>query len=460
MGGGMTVANIPDQQKLWESCLNYMSLRVKKHSFNTWFKYTRGIYDSDASSIVINVPNQFVADWLSDRYADLISEAIRETSGKSIDFLFEISHPSEFEPQTEIDFNPRRPEPAEIPAHARLDYPLNERFRFDNFVVGKFNQFGHAAAVAVAEAPGTTPYNPLFIYGGTGLGKTHLIQAIGHYVQEQFPRKKIVYATSEKFTSDFIYAVSNGKINDFTSLYRSADILLVDDVQFFSGKESTQEQFFHTFNDLSHSGKQVVLTSDRHPRDIKGLEERLLSRFSSGLVADLQPPDLESRIAILRKRTDHEKVVIPEDVLYFIADNVNSNVRELEGCLTKLLAYASLEKTDIDRQFAERALGKEIIRPRREISITEIQKKSAEFFQIDAAMMTAKKKTSRIALARQVAMYLSRKLTAFSLKSIGEAFGGRDHSTVIHACDSIAKKMENDYDFREKVTSLEAALLC
>lgn len=455
----MTITNITDYQKMWESCLNYMSLRVKKHSFNTWFKYTRGIYDSNASSIVVRVPNQFVADWLSDRYSDLISEAIKEIAGKSIDFSFEISNPSDFEPQTEINFNPVRTPAPPPPHNSRLEYPLNERFRFDSFVVGKFNQFGHAAAVAVAEAPGKTPYNPLLIYGGTGLGKTHLVQAVGHYVQEQHPDRKIVYATSEKFTSDFINAVSNGKINDFTSLYRSADILLIDDVQFFSGKESTQEQFFHTFNDLFHSGKQVVLTSDRHPRDIKGLEERLLSRFSSGLVADLQPPDLESRIAILRKHTDREKVIIPEDVLYFIADNVTSNVRELEGCLTKLLAYASLEKAEIDRKFAERVLGKEIIRPKREISLAEIQKKSAEFFQVDPAMMTAKKKTSQIALARQVAMYLSRKLTTFSLKSVGEAFGGRDHSTVIHACETISRKVENDYDFREKINILEASLL-
>jgi len=453
----MTVANIPDQQKLWDGCLNYMSLRVKKHSFNTWFKYTRGAYDPKAASILISVPNQFVADWLSDRYGDLISEAIREISGKNIEFLFEISNQSDFESQTEIDFNPAPPQ-AITPPGSRLDYPLNERFRFDNFVVGKFNQFAHAATVAVAEAPGTTPYNPLLIYGGTGLGKTHLVQAIGHFVHDQNPNKKTVYATSEKFTSDFIYAIQHGKIEDFASLYRSADVLLIDDIQFFSGKESTQEQFFHTFNDLFHSGKQVVLTSDRHPRDIKGLEERLLSRFSSGLVADLQPPDLESRIAILRKRTDQEEVLIPEDVLFFIADNVKNNVRELEGCLTKLLAYASLEKSDIDRQFAERVLGREIIRPKKEISISEIQKKSADFFHIDPAMMTAKKKTSRIALCRQVAMYLSRRLTAFSLKSIGEAFGGRDHSTVIHACDTIAKKMENDYDFREKINNLESNL--
>jgi chromosomal replication initiator protein len=311
----------------------------------------------------------------------------------------------------------------------------------------------------VAEAPGKTNYNPLLIYGGTGLGKTHLAQAIGHYIYENFPQKRVMYATSEKFTSDFINSISNGTIANFTTQYRSADVLLVDDIQFFSGKESTQEQFFHTFNDLHQSGKQIVLTSDRHPKETKGLEERLLSRFSSGLVADLQPPDLETRIAILRRRTEREGVALPEDVLYFIADNVTTNIRELEGSLTRLLAYASLDKAKVDLDFAIKVLGKEIIRPRREVTISEIQKKTAEIFKIDQTMMTAKKKSAEIALARQVAMYLARRHTHFSLKGIGEAFGGRDHSTVIHACELVERKVGSDFIFREKVESVAAFLL-
>lgn len=431
-----------------------MSLRIKKHSFSTWFRHTRGsCYKED--ELLIVVPNQFVADWLKNKYSDLICEAIKEVSGRSLEYNFEIREPRDVQGQTEIEFYKR---PTPISDRVRNDNLFNGRYRFDNFIVGKFNQFAHAAAKAVAEAPGQTSYNPLLLYGGTGLGKTHLIQAIGHFVYDKFPQKRPIYATSEKFTSDFINSIPNGTIGNFTALYRSADILLIDDIQFFSGKESTQEQFFHTFNDLYHSGKQIVLTSDRHPKDIKGLEERLLSRFSSGLVADLQPPELETRIAILRMRMENENVRIPEDVLFYIADNVTSNIRELEGSLTRLLAHASLENREIDTEFAIKVLGKEVSRRRKELTISFIQKKTAEFFNVESEMMTARKKTTRIALARQVAMYLSRKYTAHSLKSIGDAFGGRDHSTVIHACDLVEKKSGSDMNFRDKIDNLAAAL--
>jgi chromosomal replication initiator protein len=441
--------------KLWEDCLNYISLRTKKSSFHTWFKPTRGNRD-EKGELTIIVPNQFVADWLKDHFAELISDALKEVNGSSVDYQFAVSDTRDKMPQTEIDFHPPQVRKERVPDRNSL---LNERYRFDNFVVGGFNQFAHAAAQAVAEAPGKTNYNPLLIYGGTGLGKTHLAQAIGHFIYENFPQKRVMYATSEKFTSDFINSISNGTIANFTTQYRSADVLLVDDIQFFSGKESTQEQFFHTFNDLHQFGKQIVLTSDRHPKETKGLEERLLSRFSSGLVADLQPPDLETRIAILRRRTEREGVALPEDVLYFIADNVTTNIRELEGSLTRLLAYASLDKAHVDLEFAVRVLGKEIIRPRREVTINEIQKKTAEIFKIDPTMMTAKKKSAEIAIARQVAMYLARRHTGSSLKGIGEAFGGRDHSTVIHACDLVERKIGSDISFREKVKSIAAFLL-
>ena len=359
----------------------------------------------------------------------------------------------------EIEFFPKSAMP-EIQSPRKAGFPLNDKFHFGNFVVGKYNQFAHAAATAVAEAPAQTKYNPLLIYGGTGLGKTHLAQAIVHYLNEHSPGKNALYATSERFTADFIKSLSDRTTNEFTTLYRSADVLLIDDIQFFSGKESTQEQFFHTFNDLFHSGKQLVLTSDRHPNDIKGLEERLLSRFASGLVADLQPPDLETRIAILRKSAEAEEVVIPEDVLYFVADNVTSNIRELEGCFTRLLAYASLEGSIIDHDFAVRVLGKEILGHKKDITTAHIQKKTAEFFHVDVEMMKAKKKTAPIAFARQVAMYLSRQHTNLSLKAIGDAFGGRDHSTVIHACDLITRKLESDIEFREKINALSATILC
>ena len=444
-----------DTCKLWENCLDYVALRVNNHSYNTWFKHTGARVDEEGN-LKILVPNQFIADWLTGKYNELIEEAIAENNGAVLPYDFEISQAKNNAGQTEINFDHR---PERQPASVHPDYALNQRYSFENFVVGSFNQFAHAAAKAVAEAPGKTKYNPLFIYGGTGLGKTHLLQAIGLYLHEHYPQKRVIYASSEKFTSDFISSLSNGTTIKFTSRYRSADLLLIDDIQFFSGKESTQEQFFHTFNDLFHSGRQIVLTSDRHPKDTRGLEERLLSRFSSGLVADLQPPELETRMAILRRRMEEENATMAEDVLYFIADNITTNIRELEGCLTRILAYASISGKTIDTSTAREILGKELLRPRKELTIVFIQKKTAEYFDTDPGMMTAKKKTSHIALARQVAMYLSRKHTSFSLKSIGDAFGGRDHSTVIHACDLIAKKINNDPDFQRKVSELTSIIM-
>lgn len=450
-----------DSDKLWNNCLNYVAIRLNNHSFNTWFKHTKG-EQLDDGSLKIVVPNRFVADWLSDRYADLIDEALLEINGTILPYVFEIKNGNGngSAGQTEIDFD-RQPVviKSAAPAITPPNYALNGKYRFDNFVVGSSNQFAHAAAVAVSEAPGKTNYNPLFIYGGTGLGKTHLLEAIGNAVKEKFPGKRIIYASSEKFTSDFINSLSNGTTLKFTSLYRTADLLLIDDTQFFSGKESTQEQFFHTFNDLYHSGRQIVLTSDRHPKDTKGLEERLLSRFASGLVADLQPPDLETRMAILRRRVEQDKSSLPEEVLYFIANNVTTNIRELEGCLTRLTAHASINKAEINLSYAQQVLGKDIFPVKKEITVKQIQKKTAEAFNIESDDMTAKKKTAPIALGRQVAMYLTRKYTPLSLKAIGDAFGGRDHSTVIHACDLVARKMEEDSNFRRKVADIIHTLL-
>lgn len=456
----MPSSNNRESSKLWDSCLQYISLRVKQHSFNTWFKHTEAYREN--GSLKIQVANQFVADWLNGHYGSLISEAISEVNGNSLDFEFQSEQDDSGDPQTEIEFRAvpdSLPEPVIEQEGDSIAENLNRRYSFDNMVVGDFNQFAHAAAKAVAESPGTTNYNPLFIYGGTGLGKTHLAQAIGRYVTSNLKCKRVMYASSEKFTSDFIRSLSDGTISSFASKYRSVDVLLIDDIQFFSGKESTQEQFFHTFNDLYHAGKQIVLTSDRHPKDTKGLEERLLSRFASGLIADLQIPDLETRVAILRHKTEREKAEIPEDVLYFIADHVNSNIRELEGCLTRLMAFASLEKAEIDLEFAHRVLGREIIKKRKELTISMIQKETSGVFHIDQELLISRKKTSQIVLARQVAMYLSRKHTDFSLKSIGEAFGGRDHSTVIHACDLIEKRLGEDISIRDKVETISSKLL-
>jgi len=336
---------------------------------------------------------------------------------------------------------------------------LSSRYTFQSLVVGDFNQFACAAAKAVADGPGMTRYNPLFIYGGTGLGKTHIVQAIGNYIFEQFPNKRIVYATSEKFTSDFISAISDRTTSDFHKLYRDVDVLIIDDIQFFTGKESTQEQFFHTFNALYHSGKQIILTCDRPPREIRGLEERLLSRFSWGLVTDLQAPDLENRTAILRTKLESEGASVPDTVVTYIAEHIRTNIRELEGALTRVLAYASLRGETVNLEMSTKILADTHSGQKKEITIEAIQKKSADFFRIEAAMMTAKKKTAKIAVARQAAMYLARSLTDNSLKAIGAAFGGRDHSTVIHACDLISKRMATEPAFREKIDKLSASLL-
>ncbi|MCK4460557.1 MAG: chromosomal replication initiator protein DnaA [candidate division Zixibacteria bacterium] len=443
----------------WRNCLQYMFQRVNEQSYNTWLKPTVGSPDGD-DEFVLGVPNQFVADWINSHFSALINEAFLEVLGKQYVVHYQIHEQMEAEPQVAIEFD--KPEVAVRSERNNSDEDsphLSNRYRFKSLVVGDFNEMACAASMAVADAPGTTRYNPLFIYGGTGLGKTHILQSIGHRIQEQFPNKRVVYATSEEFTSDFITSISEGSVSQFTRMYRNVDALLIDDIQFLTGKESTQEQFFHTFNSLYHYGKQIVLTSDRPPREIKDLEERLLSRFSWGLVCDLQAPDLENRMAILYKKLESEGIELPDDVIRFMADRVTSNIRELEGALIRLLAYASLKQSTVDINLARKLLSDSFSNQKKQVTIAAIQKTTAEHFDIETAMMKAKKKTSHIALARQVAMYLSRSLTSSSLKVIGGEFGGRDHSTVIHACDMISKKMAVEPSFRERIDQISASLL-
>ena len=439
----------------WKDCLDYMSRRMKRQSYNTWLKPTRG-EPTGNGEFKVAVPNQFVADWIEEHFSDLLHESFLEVLGKNQDIIYVITGRNGDDPQPEL----RLAEPEITPVVIQtVNHNLNERYRFDSLVVGDFNQFACAASEAVAESPGMTKYNPLYIYGKTGLGKTHIIQAIGHRILEDYPSKRIMYATSEKFTSDFINAISDRSVADFTRYYRDVDVLLIDDIQFFTGKEGTQEQFFHTFNALHQSGKQIVLTSDRPPREIKGLEERLLSRFSWGLVTDLQAPDLENRTAILYKKLESEGIDLADSVVTFIADKISTNVRELEGALNRLLAYASLKKTQVDLELARRVLSDTVGAGKKNVTIEAIQQKSAEHFGVEPKMMVAKKKTADIALARQVAMYLARTLTDSSLKAIGSKFGGRDHTTVIHACDRVASRMAEDGGFRERIDKISAALL-
>lgn len=444
----------------WVDCLTYMSRRVKEQSFDTWLKPTKGEPGDDGEFKLV-VPNQFVADWIDSHFRTLIDEAFGEVLGKRFDIIYQIATSKE-DPQIVMGFENREITPSvgsPVPKAPVHNHNLSPRYRFDSLVVGEFNQFPCAASMAVAEEPGMTKYNPLLLYGRTGLGKTHIIQAIGHRIHELFPEKRVVYATSEKFTSDFIASISDRAISDFTRMYRDVDVLIIDDIQFFSGKESTQEQFFHTFNTLYHFGKQIVLSSDRSPKDIKGLEERLLSRFSWGLVADLQAPDVETRMAILYKKLETEGVSLPDAVVAYIAENISTNVRDLEGALTRFLAYTSLKNEPPSLEVARKVLSDAFSPQRREITIERIQQKAAELFKIEINMMKAKKKTSEVVIARQVAMYLARSLTDYSLKVIGNEFGGRDHSTVIHACDLVAKRMATDSTFRNKVDSVSAAIV-
>ena len=442
-----------DNVKVWDECLCYLSQKIRKQSFYTWLRPTKGLPSND-NTLKVAVPNRFVAEWLEEHYLSLIQEALKNVVPENLKLSFYVRGELNGN-QTEINFDQRKsPSEVESPQVSNVDNRLNSRYTFETFVVGESNHFAHAAAMAVAEAPGKTKFNPLYIYGGVGLGKTHLAQAIGHFVQEEHKEAKVLYATSERFTNDFIRSIGANTTQEFVDYYRNVDLLLLDDIQFFTGKESTQVQFFHTFNTLYHNGKQIVLSSDRPPKEIKGLEERLLSRFQWGLVTDIQPPDLETRIAILKKKTESDGITIPNDVANFIANNITSNIRELEGSLIRLLAYSSLTGKSLTIELAQEVLKDILKNKSRVITIKEIQKRVAQKFKISEEMLCSKRKTQEVALARQVGMYLCRNLTNNSLKAIGENFGGRDHSTVIHACSLISENLKRDYDFKINVDEI------
>lgn len=459
---------------LWRSCLSYIQTRLSSDSFFTWLAPTHVVEVQD-STLVIGTPNKFVADWIRSHYAPLIDEAISASLGRPGQHRLEVhanhngNGNAHLEIEAEVDEVPENgrgavTEVRDEVAHARLAADargrahLNPKFTFDSFVVGESNQLAHAAAEAVAEMPGSTKFNPLFIYGSVGLGKTHLAQAIGNMVLEDNPGASVIYVTSEKFTNEFIDSLSRKTMSAFTSHYRSVDVLIIDDIQFFSGKESTQEQFFHTFNALHQSGKQIVLTADRPPRDIKGLEERLLSRFQWGLAADIRPPDFETRMAILKKKLEGEDIILPGDVLAFIARGAHSNIRELEGALVRLLAVSSLNKTEITLETAQQVLRDTLSPTRKPITISAINIVVGHTFGIAENMLLSKRRTQDVAMARQVAMYLARTLTSMSLKTIGAEYGGRDHSTVIHAVNVVRDQLKADPDLKLRVDQAISSL--
>lgn len=434
--------------EIWQNILSIINTKLSKPSFDTWFKATK-VVSIDDHSIVISAPTTFAVEWLESRYTKLVATTVYEYLGKQVEvtFVIEESAPPEQPPANK---EPQAP----VQTEESISHMLNPKYTFDTFVIGSGNRFAHAASLAVAEAPARA-YNPLFLYGGVGLGKTHLMHAIGHYILEHSPSSKVVYISSEKFTNEFINAIRDNRAENFRNKYRNIDILLIDDIQFIAGKESTQEEFFHTFNALHEERKQIIISSDRPPKEIPTLEERLRSRFEWGLITDIQPPDLETRIAILRKKAKAENLDIPNEAMVYIANQIDTNIRELEGALIRVVAYSSLINQDITTHLAAEAL-KDIIpssRPKM-ITIQDIQQKVGEYFNLKMEDFKARKRTKAIAFPRQIAMYLSRELTDFSLPKIGEAFGGRDHTTVIHAHEKISKQIKNDQELNKVINNI------
>jgi len=430
---------------IWDQILSRIETKVNRHSFYTWFKPTTLVLDA-GGSISVRVPNQLFKDWLGKHYSLVLSEALTEVQrpDTSLVFLPEGVTPPEAPAPSVVPQVADKPEVV-APQPPRVG-SLNERYTFDTFIVGPSNQFAHAACRAVAEAPSRS-YNPLFIYGGVGLGKTHLMHAVGRYVLQHDPSLKLTYISSERFMNEMINAIRYERILDFRETYRSVDILLVDDIQFLAGKESTQTEFFHTFNALYDAQKQIVLSSDRPPHEIPQLEERLRSRFEWGLIADIQPPDLETKVAILKRKAEAEAVPLPDDVAMFIAGRIKSNIRELEGSLIRLIAYASLTGRDISLDLTQEVLRDAIDLDTRAITIESIQKYVADYYQLKVHELKSRNNSKSVALPRQVAMYLCKQLTTASLPEIGRSFGGKHHSTVLHSIRKVQLlRKREDFD--------------
>ena len=446
-----------DLKKLWENTLNIIKGEMSEVSFNTWIKSCEPISIS-SNTIKISVPNVFTQDILEKRYKDLVINSIYSACSKqyNVEFLTEseIQEANSDKPTDSSEQNHK--DSMSITVSDEMSSTLNPKYTFDSFVIGNSNRFAHAASLAVAESPAKA-YNPLFIYGGVGLGKTHLMHAIGHYILQGNPNAKVVYVSSEKFTNELINSIKDDKNEEFRTKYRSVDVLLIDDIQFIAGKERTQEEFFHTFNTLHDANKQIILSSDRPPKEIPTLEDRLRSRFEWGLIADIQAPDFETRMAILKKKADVEKLNVPNEVMVYIATKIKSNIRELEGALIRIVAYSSLTNREITVDLATEAL-KDIIsnKQNKNITIDLIQDVIAAYFNLRVEDLKSQRRTRNIAYPRQIAMYLSRKLTDMSLPKIGEEFGGRDHTTVIHAHDKISKdlELEKNSELKEKIDKI------
>jgi chromosomal replication initiator protein len=444
------VVDNADPKSVWRECLRIIKENVNPQSYQTWFLPIVPL-KLENRKLTIQVPSQFFFEWLEEHYPHTLRGALSQVIGEGAIPIYTILQKDEHMALPVLN-NHKKTQGEYMGDETHL----HSRYTFENFVEGSGNQFAKAASLAVAEAPGKTSFNPLVIYGGVGLGKTHLIQAIGTFAKERSSARRIRYVSSEKFTIEFINSIQNNRTTEFSQIYRNVDLLLVDDIQFFMSKERTQEEFFHTFNTLHQKGKQIVLSSDRPPKELRDLEERLLSRFQWGLVADIQPPDLETRIAILKQKADLDGINLPMEIIEYIATNITSNIRELEGALIKLLAFSSLRGIDINLDLAKTVLKDIVISKRKDISIEEIQRVVCHYFDIPDDLLRGKSRKKEIVFARQIAMYLSKDITHYSLKSIGLHFGGRDHTTVIHAIRTIGDHLENNVQNGKIVETIEA----
>lgn len=440
-------------EELWNKILETIKEELSPQAYNSWFSQTKVVKFGE-TELIISAPGDFCKDWLEKHYTGFIKNILKRTLNSDDNLKIEFrAVDQKFSAPARSTLNHKKKTKKAEPFLKDDKLVLTPKYTFDSFVVGNGNRFAHAACLAVAQSPSKS-YNPLFVYGGVGLGKTHLMQAIGRYITRQNSKIKVLYISSEKFTNEMINSIRDDRTVAFRDKYRSVDVLLIDDIQFLAGKERTQEEFFHTFNTLYDSNKQIVITSDRPPKDIPTLENRLISRFEWGLITDIQPPDLETRIAILRKKAQAENLSVPTEVIDFIAEKIPSNIRQLEGALTKLVAFSFFTKKELSVSLAQDILKDIIPLENKKISIGQIQKAVTDYYTIKVNSLLSKKRTKDIVLARQVAIYLSRELTDLSLTSIGEAFGRRDHTTIIHSYTKIKNKIEKDKSFKGIIKNL------
>ncbi len=463
-----------DCGSVWADCLRVIQEHVPEQSFNTWFKPIIPLSISD-DILTIQVPSQFFYEWLEEHYVQVLKKAITSVLGPQARLEYSVIVDRGNSRTSPLSVNlPNRSSSKRSNGKSGNEYfspfqlkdvdelyqqsQLNPNYTFDSYIEGDCNRLARSAGYAVAQKPGVTSFNPLMLYGGVGLGKTHLVQAIGNEIKSNLADRFVLYVSSEKFTNQFIEALRNNKIQDFQNFYMQVDILIIDDVQFLAGKERTQEIFFHIFNHLHQAGKQIIMTSDCPPRDLKGLQERLLSRFKWGLTADVQQPDYETRVAIIQRKMQADGINIPENVIEYLAYSVDTNVRELEGVLISLIAHASLSREELDLELAKQILKNIVHDIDTEVSIDYIQKTVSEFFKVDVDALKDKTRKKEIVIARQVAMYFSKEYTDHSLKAIGYHFGGRDHSTVIHAVQSVNDMMDTNSQFKSQIEELKKKL--